>query len=102
MEAAFAATRRGGVTVAMGLPHPDRTINLNALAFAGQAKSLLGSYMGSANPARDIPYYLELWRAGRLPVEQLLTSTLPLSQVNEALDALADGTAIRQILRPHS
>lgn len=100
LEAAFRATRRGGVTVAMGLPHPSRTLSLPALAFAGEGRTLAGSYMGSSAPQRDIPRYIALWRAGRLPVERLLTATMPLDRVNEAFEALAKGTAIRQVLVP--
>jgi alcohol dehydrogenase len=100
LEAAFRATRRGGTTVAMGLPHPQKTITLPALAFAGEARTLIGSYMGSAAPQRDIPRYINLWRAGRLPVEKLQTSTLPLASINDAFETLASGAAIRQILLP--
>lgn len=101
LEAAFQATRRGGTTVAMGLPHPSRQVSLPALAFAGEGKTLVGSYMGSAAPQRDIPRYLTLWKAGRLPLERLQTAAMPLARVNEAFEALAAGQAVRQILHPH-
>ena len=55
--------------------------------------------MGSSIPARDIPRYIALWRAGRLPVEKLPTSISPLAEINRLLDALTDGAAIRQIVR---
>jgi Zn-dependent alcohol dehydrogenase len=100
LEAAFRATRRGGTTVAMGLPHPSRTLTLPALAFAGLGQSLVGSYMGSSSPQRDIPRYLALWKKGRLPVDRLQSATLPLDQINEAFEALAAGAAVRQVLRP--
>lgn len=60
----------------------------------------MGSYMGSSVPARDIPKYIALWKAGRLPVEHLLTSKSPLGDINSLLDALEDGSAIRQIILP--
>jgi alcohol dehydrogenase len=101
LEAAFRAVRRGGVTVAMGLPHPSRTLTLPALAFAGLGQSLVGSYMGSASPQRDIPRYLALWKSGRMPVDRLQSAALPLSQINEAFEALAAGAAVRQVLLPH-
>jgi alcohol dehydrogenase len=101
LEAAFRATRRGGVTVAMGLPHPERRLDLPALAIAGEGRTLVGSYMGSAAPERDVPRYIALWRAGRLPVDALHTATLPLAEINRAFEALAAGDAIRQILLPH-
>ncbi len=102
LEAAFRAVRRGGLTVAMGLPHPSRTLTLPALAFAGMGQSLLGSYMGSAAPQRDIPRYLALWKAGKMPVDRLQSATLPLEKINEAFEQLAAGTAVRQVLLPHS
>lgn len=102
LEAAFQSLKRGGACVAMGLPHPARTVSLTALSFAGEGKSLIGSYMGSSAPQRDIPRYLALWRAGRLPVERLHSGSLPLTQINEAFERLASGEAIRQILLPQA
>lgn len=102
LEAAFKSLKRGGAAVAMGLPHPSRTVTLPALSFAGEGKSLIGSYMGSSNPQQDIPRYLQLWKAGRLPVEKLHSGSLPLSGINEAFERLASGAAIRQILLPQA
>jgi alcohol dehydrogenase len=102
MEAAFRVTRRGGMTVAMGLPHPTRTVSLPALNFAGMGQSLVGSYMGSAAPQRDIPRYISLWKAGRMPVDRLQSASLPLDRINEAFEALAAGQAVRQVLLPHT
>ncbi|GAA2094057.1 alcohol dehydrogenase catalytic domain-containing protein [Streptomyces albiaxialis] len=101
MAACLRAVGRGGTVVSVGLPAPDRTLDaVPALAFAGEGKSLVGSYMGDAVPARDIPRYLALWRAGQMPVEDMHTGTLPLTtpEVNRALESLADGTAIRQVI----
>ncbi len=102
VEAAFEATRRGGTTVAIGLPHPSKLLSLPALPFAGEGRALIGSYMGSAAPQRDIPRLIALWRAGRLPVEKLHSAAFPLSQINEAFETLASGNTIRQILLPSS
>jgi alcohol dehydrogenase len=102
LEAAFRAARRGGMTVAMGLPHPSRTLTLPALAFAGLGQSLVGSYMGSSAPQRDIPRYLALWKAGRMPVDRLQSASLPLEKINEAFENLAAGAAVRQVLLPHA
>jgi Zn-dependent alcohol dehydrogenase len=102
LEAAFRATRRGGTTVATGLPHPSRTVTFPALAFAGEGRTLAGSYMGSAAPQRDVPRFVALWRTGRMPVDRLETATLPLARVNEALESLAAGVAVRQILLPQA
>jgi alcohol dehydrogenase len=102
LEAAFRSARRGGTTVAMGLPHPSKQLSLQALAFAGLGQSLVGSYMGSSSPQRDIPRYLALWKKGRLPVDRLQSATLPLARINEAFEALAAGAAVRQVLLPQT
>lgn len=98
MAQCLSAVARGGRVVSVGLPAPDRVLEVPALAFAGEGKSLLGSYMGDAVPRRDIPRFLELWRAGLMPVEQLHTGTLPLTDINVALEELASGRAIRQVI----
>jgi Zn-dependent alcohol dehydrogenase len=59
---------------------------------------LIGSYLGSAVPARDIPRFVALWRAGRLPIEELVSATIGLDDVNTGMDQLADGLAVRQII----
>jgi alcohol dehydrogenase len=97
---AFALARRGGRIVTVGLPNPAERFDIAALALVSEGKSLIGSYMGSAVPSRDIPRYIALWRAGRLPVECLLTSISPLHEINGLLDNLANGNAIRQIVVP--
>ncbi|MCQ9165510.1 MULTISPECIES: alcohol dehydrogenase catalytic domain-containing protein [unclassified Arthrobacter] len=100
MESCLALLTRGGALVSVGLPHPDQVLSVQALQFAGTGKRLLGSYMGDANPARDIPAYLRMWREGRLPVELLHTDTRPLAEINEGLDALADGRVVRRLFTP--
>ena len=98
--AAYHAARRGGRVVTVGLPHPGERFDIPALSLVADGKTLIGSYMGSSIPARDIPRYIALWRAGRLPVERLLTSVGPLNTINASLDRLAQGEAIRQIVIP--
>jgi alcohol dehydrogenase len=100
LEAAFRAARRGGTTVAIGLPHPARMLSLQALAFAGLGQSLLGCYMGSSAPQRDIPRYIGLWKAGRMPVDRLQSASMPLERINDAFEDLAAGGAVRQVLLP--
>lgn len=100
LAAAYAATGRGGTTVAVGLPHPSAELTIPALSLVAEAKSLIGCYLGAAAPHRDVPRMVAMWRAGRLPVERMLTGTLGLADVNEAMDRLADGSAIRQVIQP--
>lgn len=93
---AYAATRRGGTTVTVGLPHPEQMLSIPAVSLVAEEKTLRGSYLGSSVPARDIPRFVALHQAGQLPVERLLTHHLTLDELNEGFDRLARGEAVRQ------
>ncbi|XKF76453.1 alcohol dehydrogenase catalytic domain-containing protein [Glutamicibacter arilaitensis] len=97
-ESAVRATSIGGTMVTVGLPAPGALAAIEPLALTSGARTLIGSYLGSAIPARDIPYYEQLWRDGLLPVEELLTGQRPLSEINLAFDELAEGSTIRQLI----
>ena len=93
---AYAATRRGGTTVTVGLPHPDKKLSIAAVSLVAEERTLKGSYLGSCVPERDLPRFFDLYREGRLPVERLLTHRLALEEINEGFDRLASGQAVRQ------
>jgi alcohol dehydrogenase len=95
---AYAATRRGGTTVTVGLPDPSRMLTIPALSLAAEERILRGSYLGSSIPERDIPALIALYRDGSLPVDRLLTHRIGLSEVNEGFDRLARGDAVRQAI----
>ncbi|GGI06935.1 alcohol dehydrogenase catalytic domain-containing protein [Egicoccus halophilus] len=97
---AWAVTRRGGTTVAIGLPHPSQELTIPAVQLVGEARTLTGSYLGGSVPQRDIPALIELWRGGRLPVERMHSSSLALEDLNAALDELAAGRTVRQVVHP--
>ena len=100
MEQAFDVTARGGTTIVAGLAHPSKQFAVSATRIVAEARTIVGSYMGSARPQRDIPMLIELWRRGRLPVEKVRGEAFPLEGVATAFDALADGDALRQIILP--
>ncbi len=98
-ETAFALTAPGGRTVTVGLPSPTALAQVSPLTITAEARTIVGSYLGSAVPSRDIPRYAELWREGRLPVEELISSHIALDEIDAAMDTLAEGRAIRQVIR---
>jgi Zn-dependent alcohol dehydrogenase len=95
---AYAATGRGGSTVTVGLPHPEQRLSIPAVSLVADERTLRGSYLGSCVPALDIPDFIALHLAGKLPVDRLLTGTLALDEVNEGFDRLATGEAARQAI----
>lgn len=97
-ETALNITAPGGLTVATGLSAPDARASISPLTITAGARTVVGSYLGSSVPQRDIPILAQLWRDGRLPIERLVSSRIGLDQVNEAMDALSRGAELRQVI----
>lgn len=98
-ETAFERSAVGGRVVSVGLPSPTSRATISPLDLVAGGRTVIGSYLGSALPSRDIPVFADLWRAGRLPVEKLVTDEIVLDDINPAMDRLADGVVIRQLIR---
>ena len=98
LEAAWKMTRRGGTTVTAGLPPPDATLPVNIVSLVAEERTLKGSYIGTCVPKRDVPRYIALYRAGRLPVDRLMSGLVALDDINEAFDRLHAGKAVRQVI----
>ena len=97
-ETALDLTEPGGTTVTVGLPAPAARASISPLVLTAQARTIVGSYLGSAVPSRDIPRFVDLWRTGRLPLERLVSSRIRLDELNEAMDRLAQGSELRQLI----
>jgi len=95
---AYEATARGGVTITMGLPHPEKMFSVPAFSITAEERIIKGSYMGSSVPSRDVPRYISMYKNGKLPVDKLHTHTIGLNEINAGFDRLAAGQAIRQIV----
>lgn len=98
MELAYAITRRGGTTTTSGLPPPDARFAVPHVQLVAEERTIKGSYLGSCVPRRDIPAYIDLFRAGRLPIDRLVSDHIPLDKINEGFDRLDDGDTIRQMI----
>ncbi|MFK7776488.1 MAG: zinc-dependent alcohol dehydrogenase family protein [Gimesia sp.] len=98
LQQAYAATKRGGTTITIGLPHPSKMFSIPAVSLVAEERTIKGSYMGSAVPRRDLPRFISMYQAGLLPVDLLLSRTIQLEEINEAFDALASGQVVRQLV----
>jgi alcohol dehydrogenase len=98
LELAYRVTCRGGTTVTASLPNPSAKWELQAVSLIAEERTVKGSYVGSCIPSRDVPRFVSMYKAGRLPVNKLLSERITLDTINPALDRLHKGEAIRQII----
>jgi S-(hydroxymethyl)glutathione dehydrogenase/alcohol dehydrogenase len=97
-RAAWDATRRGGTTVIVGAGRQDAVLELNGFELFFSEKKLLGSYYGSADVRTEFHRLIRLWRAGRIDLEGMISTRLPLEEVGAGITALQSGEIIRQIV----
>jgi S-(hydroxymethyl)glutathione dehydrogenase/alcohol dehydrogenase len=92
--------RPGGAVTLVGVPEQMATAYTidRAALFIMTEKTLRGCVYGSSNAHRDIPLYLDLWKAGRLDLESLVTARRPLEEIDTALDDLHAGRGVRTVL----
>jgi Zn-dependent alcohol dehydrogenase len=97
-EQAFAVLRRGGTAVTVGIAAADDRIVLNAQQVAISARTLTGSYYGSARPELDFPRLIGLYRSGRLKLDELITRTYSLDEAPQAFADLQEGRPGRGVI----
>jgi S-(hydroxymethyl)glutathione dehydrogenase / alcohol dehydrogenase len=97
-QQSLAMARRGGTVVVVGAPRFDARLELSAWEFFFGQKRLTSSIFGGANIRRDFPRYVALAEQGRLNLGGLISKTISLGEVNDALDALKRGEVIRSVI----
>jgi S-(hydroxymethyl)glutathione dehydrogenase/alcohol dehydrogenase len=99
VAAAFAAVRKRGTVVLTGLAGPDKkTIQLPGFELTLFEKRIQGALFGSGNPFDTIPRLLELYRAGQLKLDELVTTRYRLDEVNQGYRDMLDGRNIRGLM----
>jgi Zn-dependent alcohol dehydrogenase len=95
---AFAATRRGGTIVCVGIPSADATVALPGPALVRHEKIVTGSLYGSCRAQNDMPRVLDLYAEGRLPLDRLVTRTYELDDINRAFEDMVAGKLARGVI----
>ena len=97
--AGFNAVGKGGVVVLTGLNKlMEPTIQLPGTILTLFRKSIKGSLFGDCNPTTDIPKLLGLYQSGDLKLDEIITRTYTLEQVNEGYDDLLAGKNVRGVM----
>jgi len=96
---AMALTGKGGTVVVTAVaPMMQTEASVNLFELAMFQKEIRGVIFGAGNPRFDIPRLLDLYRAGQLKLDELITQTYPLDAVNRGYQDMRDGKNIRGVL----
>ncbi len=98
MQAAEAATRPGGTCTVVGVGQLEDQFLLNPLMLPLLGKSILGSMYGGCNPSRDFPRLLDFYRAGKLDLDGMITTTYSIDQARQAFVDLQAGVNARGVI----
>ncbi len=88
----------GGMTVIVGIPRFTDMLGIPPIMFIKDEKTLTGSYMGTTQLHTEIPKLVALYKAGILKLDELITARYPLGKINEAIEAVEKGEALRNVI----
>ena len=92
-------TRRGGVMVlTAAAPVLQRDVEFDLFSFAMSGKRLQGTLYGTTRSRTDVPLLTELYRSGQLKLDELITRTYPLDDINQAFADMRDGKNLRGVI----
>jgi S-(hydroxymethyl)glutathione dehydrogenase/alcohol dehydrogenase len=94
---AIAATRRGGTVTIVGMIAESDQVGISEHDLTAE-KKIQGCDMGSNLPQLDIPFYCELYRQGRLKLDEQISRTLSLDELMVGFDALDSGEVARAVV----
>ena len=95
---ALHTTRRGGTTVIVGVAPTGAQLTIDP-DFLHQDRVLMGCTYGSCYPRADMPMLVDLYMSGKLKLDELISRTFPLEEINTAFDLLDRGEVARSIIR---
>jgi S-(hydroxymethyl)glutathione dehydrogenase / alcohol dehydrogenase len=97
LQLALEATRPGGQTVILGKTEVNRKVALRFGSLMGEKRITRSSY-GGARPRRDFPWLAQLYLAGKLDLDSLISTRAPLERINEGFAAMRRGEGIRHVI----
>jgi Zn-dependent alcohol dehydrogenase len=98
IDIGYNLTSPGGKMILVGQPHHDQKLIINRIRNHYCGKTLMDSQGGQTNPTVDIPRYLNLYRSGKLKLDNLITHRFSLEQINDALNMAKSGKSIKVII----
>jgi S-(hydroxymethyl)glutathione dehydrogenase/alcohol dehydrogenase len=97
-DQSFSLLAAFGAVVLVGMPPDGVTSTIDPTTVANQSQRIVGSKMGRSRIAADIPALVEMYRSGRLRLDELITGRYPLDRINEAIAEVDRGDAVRNVI----
>lgn len=98
VESGVQLARQEGTVVVVGIPARGATIPLSVYGLVIHGTRILGCNMGSTRLRIDIPRLVGLYRQGRLKLDELITARYPLERINDAVESMERGEALRNVV----
>jgi S-(hydroxymethyl)mycothiol dehydrogenase len=95
---AFYARDLAGTVVLVGVPTPEMTLELPLQHVFGKGGSLKSSWYGDCLPSRDFPLLIDLYLQGRLPLDEFVSETIGIGDVEAAFDKMHSGDVLRSVV----
>jgi S-(hydroxymethyl)mycothiol dehydrogenase len=97
-QQAFYARDLAGTVVQVGVPDPAMRLELPMIDFFGRGGRLKPSWYGDCLPSRDFPMLIDLYLQGRLPLDDFVSETIGIEQVEEAFAKMERGEVLRSVV----
>jgi len=99
LRQAFYARDLAGTVVQVGVPTPTMKFpDIPMIDFFGRGGALKPSWYGDCLPSRDFPLLVDLHLQGRLPLEDFVSETIKLGDVEEAFHRMERGEVLRSVV----
>ncbi|MFF0446783.1 Zn-dependent alcohol dehydrogenase [Streptomyces sp. NPDC004609] len=98
LRTAYDAARTGGTVCLVGVGARTDMPDINMFELCRNEKKILPSFYGGDDVRRTITKIIDLWRAGRLDLDSMITHHVPLSDINEAIRQMHTGEALRTVI----
>jgi S-(hydroxymethyl)glutathione dehydrogenase/alcohol dehydrogenase len=98
MLQAYNMARAAGSVTLLGMPAPDETLTLPAIAAVFSGKRLLGASTGGAQILRDFPRFIALAEAGKLDLGSMVSRRISLDEINKGIDLLKRAEGVRTVI----
>jgi S-(hydroxymethyl)glutathione dehydrogenase/alcohol dehydrogenase len=97
-EAFWLGGKGGKIVVTNIHPTSEQTVNLPMALFTLLDRKMFGTIFGSGNGRADVPKLMELYTQGQLQLDDVVTRTYSLDQINEAFDAMRNAENVRGVI----